>query len=272
MPVGSESLSAASRYLASLDPGLVWSLALVAALAYAVHFARHLTLDPRAAYWTGVCALLGGLWGSHLLSLYVHGTNGAPLAWLRIWDGGSYYGGLVGGALAGMACLRLRKLSILAYADAIAPAVSLGYAIGRIGCFLNGDDYGALTRLPWAVVYPPGTEAYAAHLNRGWIAPAAPVSLPIHPAQLYASLLGLAMFVVVANWRVRELGDRLCLFLCLYGAARFSMEWLRGDFRAVLGPLSLPQLFSLLFVAVGLGVWFATRRPPARNSAVEAIA
>ena len=256
-----------------LDPSLVWAAALVCALAWFTREAPRAGLDARAAYWTGVCALVGGLWGSHLLGLYVHGSTD-PLAWLRIWTGGkSYYGGLIGGGLAVAACLRRRRLPLLACGDAIVPAISLGYAIGRVGCFLNGDDYGAPTHLPWAVVYPPGTEAYAAHAARGWISPGAAWSLPIHPAQLYASLLGLAMFALLANWRSKREGDRLCLFLALYGAARFSIEWLRGDFRAVFGPLSLPQLFGVLFIVVALCIWLLTHRPMARRrSAPEGLA
>ena len=88
----------------------------------------------------------------------------------------------------------------------------------------------------------------------------------MHPVQLYASFLGLAMFVLLSRLPGRYAGQRLCLFFWLYGAGRFSMEWLRGDFRAVLGPLSLPQLFSLLFMVAGLGIWIATRRPIPRHA------
>lgn len=255
------SFSAASRYLTSLDPGLVWSVALLAALAYAVRSARRSGLDPHGMYWAVTCAIFGGLWGGHLLGLMVHGWQGGPLALLNFWQGGkSWYGGLLGGGLAGGLFFHYKKLPVLAYADASMPAVALGYSIGRLGCFLNGDDYGTLSQMPWAVTYPPGTEAYADHLARGWITPAAASSLPIHPVQLYASLLGLCLFVLLADWRPRRIGSRFCAFLVLYGAARFCMEqWLRGDFRAVLGPFSLPQIFSLLFVVAGAAIWFGVR-------------
>lgn len=262
--------SAPSRFLAGLDPGLVWAAALLAALAYSVRSARRLGLDPRSMYLVGVCALAGGLWGSQLLGLIVHGWQGGPFAWLRVWEGGkSYYGGLLGGALAGAAFLRFRRLSLLSYADAVVPAVALGYAIGRLGCFLNGDDYGTLSHLPWAVRYAVGTEAHAAHAARGWIGPGEIWSLPIHPVQLYASLLGLGLFLLLATWRPQRLGNRFCRFMVLYGAARFAMEWLRGDFRAVLGPLSLPQVFSLLFVIAGWGIWVATGRAVAHRKRAD---
>lgn len=254
-------LSTASRSVASLDPGFVWIAALLAALAYSLRSARLLGLNPRVMYWAGVCAILGGLWGGHLLGLVVHGSDGEPLAWLRFWAGAkSYYGGLLCGALAGGVLLRLRRLSLLPYADGVVPAVALGYAIGRIGCFLNGDDYGTLSHLPWAVQFPGGAEAYLAHVARGLIDPAALWSLPIHPVQLYASLLGVSLFVFLAHWRPDRAGSRFCAFAVMYGVARFAMEGLRGDFRAVLGPLSLPQVFSLVLGFVGIAVWVGLHR------------
>jgi len=241
--------------------GLIWYAALLAALAYAVQSARRSGLNPRSMYWAVTLSIVGGLWGGNLLGLLVHGWNG-PMAVLTVWEGGkSWYGGAILGGLVGGLFFYFRKLPVLAYADASVPAVALGYCVGRLGCFLNGDDFGTRSHLPWAVSYPPGTEPYSDHLSRGWIASGASASLPIHPVQLYASFLGLALFVFLANWRPRHNGDRLSAFLVLYGAARFGMEqWLRGDFRAVVGPLSLPQIFSLLFIACGVGIWSIAHR------------
>jgi phosphatidylglycerol:prolipoprotein diacylglycerol transferase len=252
-----EILSSASRYLTSLDPGLVWSVALVAAVAYAVRSARRSGLDPRSMYWAVASATFGGLFGGHLLSLFVHGWQG-PYSILEFWQGGqSFYGALLGGGLAGGIYFHYRKLPVLAYSDAGMPALALGYSLGRIGCFLNGDDYGTLSHLPWAVVYAPGKEAYSDHMARGWINSSAASSLPIHPAQLYASIFGLSLFVLLAHWQPRKVGSRFCAFLITYGIARFCFEqWLRGDFRAVVGALSLPQAFSVLFVMAGAGIWF----------------
>jgi len=250
------SLQIGQGAVVSMKPEVLTSLAFVAALAYAVRSARLSDLDARSMYWAVVCSCLGGFFGGHLMNLLVHGWQGGPLAMFQFYQGGkSFYGGLIGGGIAGGLFFHYRKLPTLAYADAAMPALALGYAVGRIGCFLNGDDYGTLTTCPWAVVYPPGTEAYQAHLDRGWISPAAPWSLPIHPVQLYASLLGLALFFVLANWRLAREGSRFCAYLILYGVGRFVMEYFRGDFRSVLGPFSLPQLCSMAFILLGAGVW-----------------
>lgn len=256
----------------SLDPRLVWIAALLAALAYSLRSARLLGLNPRVMYWGGVFAILGGLWGGHLLGLVVHGSDGESLGWLRFWSGGkSYYGGLFGGALTGVVFLRFRRLSVLPYADALVPAVALGYAVGRIGCFLNGDDYGTVSHLPWAMHYPSGFEAHAAHVLYGWIEWSDPWSLPVHPVQLYASLLGVGLFVFLAGWQPGRLGSRFCAFAIMYGVARFAMEGLRGDFRAVLGPLSLPQVFSLVLGFVGIAVWVGLhwKRHSQQNPSLE---
>jgi len=257
MSAGNEELFfAAPRWLAGFDPGMLWAAALLAASAHAVYSAWRAGLSTRAMYWAVVCSLLGGLWGANLFSLLVHGWDGGPLAVFAFVPGGkSLFGGLLLGGFAAWLYFRSRKLPVLAYADAAMPALALGYAIGRIGCFLNGDDYGTLTLARWAVVYPPGTEAYQAHLARGWISPSDAWSLPIHPVQLYSSLLGLAVFVVLVTWRPKWEGGRLCAYLILYGFGRFLLEYLRGDFRRVLGPFSLPQLFSLGFMLLGIGIW-----------------
>lgn len=257
-----------------LDPGMLWIMALLAGVAYAVRSARLSGLDPRATYWAGVCAVVGGVWGSHAL-VVLHDPHADSLALLRVWVGGkSFYGGLGGGTLAVLMYLRLRRLPIAKYADAGIPAVALGYAIGRLGCLVNGDDYGTLSNLPWAVQFPAGTEAHAAHVANGWISPMDTLSLPVHPTQLYAAILGFTLFLVLTRWRFRTPASRVCFYAVVYGTARFFMEWLRGDWEAALGPLSLPQLCSLLLVSAGLIGWFAARAPmlerdPAKSLAVQ---
>jgi phosphatidylglycerol---prolipoprotein diacylglyceryl transferase len=244
-------------FLAEHGPGFITTSGWLAAAACALWSARRSGLDPRAMYWGIVSSMTAGLWGAHLLSLAVHGWEDAgPMALFQIVQGGkSLFGGLLLGGFAGWIYFRLRGLPSLAYADAALPAVALGYAIGRLGCFVNGDDFGTVTNLPWAVVYGPGTEAYAAHVERGWLASGAGASLPVHPVQLYSALLGLGIMAWLVARRRRFQGEQLCAYLVAYGAGRFLLERWRGDFRAVAGPLSLPQVFSVLFMIYGLALW-----------------
>jgi len=242
--------------LAGLDPGVLWATALIVGLGYSLSCARRNRLDQRALYVAGLFGIVFGLWGGHLLGIFYYGTDGRPLAWLRFWSGGqAQYGGLIAGCTAVLLFLRFRKVPPLAYADAMAPAAALGVSIGRIGCFLNGDDFGSLSGLPWAVQFSPGTEAYSDHLARGWIHSTDALSLPVHPIQLYASLLWLSFFVILTVRRQQRPGLCLALFLILQGLGRFAEQFLRGDFQPILGPLSLTQIISLLFIAAGTGLW-----------------
>ena len=252
------------NFLAAIDPSLVWMAALLVGVTYWVISARKsAALSPRSMYWLGVWALLGGIWGSHLLNLAVNGANGDSLEWLRVWEGAkSYFGGLFGGVLAVAIYLRARKLPVLTYADATVPGLALGYGIGRLGCFLNGDDFGTLSTLPWAVQYPPGTEAHASQLAQGLIGWESGLSLAVHPVQLYSSLLGFSLFIFFSRWRFRNRGSCFSLFVVTYGIARFALEWVRGDATAALGPLSVPQVCSLILVFFGLCIWWNLQRSP----------
>lgn len=247
------NVTSVTGVLSGIDPGILWGAGVVAALAYSLRMARRGGLDPRVMYWTCTLAIVSGQWGGHLLGIYYYGTDGHPWAWLRFWSGGrAEYGSFLTGLFTATIYLRVRKQSFLRYMDAIAPAVALGVAISRLGCFLNGDDFGTRTTLPWAVTFPPGTEAYADHFNRGWISATAPLSLPVHPVQLYAALFALALFVFLSQWHPSRSGQRFSAFLVIYSAGRFLDQYLRGDFQSILGPLSLTQVISLVLMFAGL--------------------
>jgi phosphatidylglycerol---prolipoprotein diacylglyceryl transferase len=261
MPTTATSAIAASWFLDNLDPGVVWATALVVGFGHALLTAKREGLNPRELYWAGVLGIVFGLWGGHLLGFVYYGSDGRPWGWLRFWSGGqAQYGNLIGGGLALALYLKVRKLPLLTYFDAIAPALALGVSIGRIACFLNGDDYGTLSRLPWAVQFAGGTEAYADHLARGWIRSTHALSLSVHPVQLYATLVWLGFFAILAAYRPGQPGLRLALFAVLQGVGRFVEQIFRGDFRPFLGPLSLTQLISLALVAGGIGIWLYQRK------------
>jgi phosphatidylglycerol---prolipoprotein diacylglyceryl transferase len=232
---------------------IFWVVAVLVSIGFVILVVPPRKLDCRIAYWAGITGLAGGLLGGSILCLFDYGVEDRTLNLFS--RGKSFCGGLAGGAVAAAIFLAWRKVSVARYGDVLVTALPLGYAIGRVGCFFNGCDYGIVTQLPWAVRYPPGTEPYAAHLERGRITSDQVLSLSVHPVQLYAAAFGLALFLVLWNCRVARHGQRIWLFCLCYGVYRFLIEWLRGDFRAIAGGLSLPQIFSLLLIAGALGFW-----------------
>jgi phosphatidylglycerol:prolipoprotein diacylglycerol transferase len=263
----------------TVPEGLLTGLALVLAVAYAPRRAPLPRPSPQnhpgggenrpgIVFRAWLRAALGGLCGGHALFLLTHG-GGSAADWLFFWSGGqSVFGVLAGGTLAGGAYLWMRGESLLDHADLAAPAVALGYAVARVGCFFDGDDFGAASALPWAVRYGPGTDAWAAHAARGWIASNATASLAVHPVQLYLALAGFSIFLYLHR-RSLPRGAAVGTAALAYGAARLLLEPLRDDFAAVAGPFSLPQLFALALLASGIALLAtASRRPAAKTQLV----
>jgi phosphatidylglycerol:prolipoprotein diacylglycerol transferase len=246
-----------------LDPSAVWCASMVIAVIAAVESARRSRLDPRRMYWTAVCAVVLGLYGSHLLGLVVYGDGGVAQAWARPWQGGkAWYGGLLGGTLGALGWLRARRAPVWRYADALTPAVALGYAIGRVGCFLNGDDFGVAARSALSLRYGPQTEAFYWQAMHGWLGPEAVQTLPVVPVQLYHTVAGLLLALLL--WRPREPeGRRLALLALGYGVERLFLEHWRGDFHALAGPLSLQQLISVGLILTGAALLRRSASPAA---------
>jgi phosphatidylglycerol:prolipoprotein diacylglycerol transferase len=142
--------------------------------------------------------------------------------------------------------MRRRALPPWPTLDALAPALALGYAVGRLGCFLVGDDYGRPTDLPWGVAFPEGLP---------------PTVVPVHPTQLYeAAALGVIYWLLV-RWRRGGAGDLVVLgrYLLLAGATRFAIEFLRINERVWFN-LTTAQLVALALMALALGMMSARSR------------
>jgi phosphatidylglycerol:prolipoprotein diacylglycerol transferase len=179
-----------------------------------------------------------------------------PLRLLKFLEGGKgVFGAFIGAGLFGALYLLYRRQPVLAYADAAVPAIALGYAVARIGCFLNGDDFGTVTTLPWAVRFPQGTEAFAHHVAQGWVTAQDWLSLPVHPTQLYHMAVGLLAFLVLSRIRNAPPGTRLAVGLIGYGALRFVIEFVRGDAVPIWHGLDLNQFLCVAMVGIGVLVW-----------------
>lgn len=208
-------------------------------------------LEARRGQEAAIVALLGGMAGAKLLFVLEHAQE--PLRETLLARGGlSWFGGLLGGLVAGILAVHRERLPLLATLSAAAPAVALGQAIGRVGCFLVGDDYGKPSSLPWAVAFPRGLP---------------PTDVPVHPTQLYETAGLLLVTALLLRWRHRAVADRTIVarYLLMAGALRFGIEFVRVNPRVVDG-LSLAHLISAAAVLVGLALVATGRRRPAATA------
>src|SRR5262249_53956952 len=134
---------------------------------------------------------------------------------------------------------------------AAAPALAVGHAIGRIGCFLVGDDYGRPTSLPWGVAFPEGLP---------------PTLERVHPTQLYEALALAVLAWLLFRWRRAGVPDRIVFarYLVFAGAIRFAIEFVRVNLRIV-GPFTLAQMIAAALTVVGGVLWI--RRAPQKRGA-----
>jgi phosphatidylglycerol---prolipoprotein diacylglyceryl transferase len=237
-PVIVESLN--SYFKTTLFSWLVPELALVYAAAIAaclltfVRRAKQIGLPEFHAWGAALSGILAGIIGvrAWYLLLNLGSVAKDPSILLETNGPTVSFGGYFFGIAASVSYLRLKKQAVLRYLDAAASCLGLGPMIARWSCFLNGDDYGRISAVPWAVQYPPGSYPFVDHVNHGLINVMADHSLPVHPVQLYLSVKGLLLFLVCSYlWRHARLlpGMLFGIFWVLYAVLRFSIEFFRGD-------------------------------------------
>ncbi|HSK49348.1 MAG TPA: prolipoprotein diacylglyceryl transferase family protein [Solirubrobacterales bacterium] len=227
--------------------GLMFALAFLAAGALVWKRLGELGKPVDWAYEMGFAALIGGVVGSRLYYLVQNWSevSGDLLGNLFSGSGLVWYGGAIGGAVAVILWAWWRRFLGLALLDVAAPALALGYALGRVGCQLSGDgDYGKAWDGPWAMAYPDGV---------------VPTEEAVHPTPIYETLsMGLCAWVL---WQLRDrvrAGVLFALYLVWAGASRFLVEFLRRNEDAALG-LTAAQLESLGMLLAGV-VWIAVVR------------
>jgi phosphatidylglycerol:prolipoprotein diacylglycerol transferase len=214
--------------------GFMLMLAFLGAMTLAARRAARERLDPEIIYDLAVWVFLGGLLGARLFyvvqywGVRVHRISDI----FKIWEGGIVlYGSLIGASAALFGYWLLRRFPLLPTLDAIAPSLALGVALGRFGCFLNGCCYGDRCNLPWAVRFPKGSPPWGDQVRAGLITRDAVASLPVHPTQLYSTIDGLILLVLLLAFyplRRRD-GEVMALLLLTYPLTRFLIEWLRND-------------------------------------------
>ena len=242
--------------------GLMSALGILVAAAIAVRYARRRELDSEAVVTAVIWTALAGILGARLL--YLAETDAGAL--LEPWQwlgsrGFSIYGGLIFGALAAAGLFRRMGLG-LRYLDALAAGFPLGMAVGRIGDVINGEHYGAVSDLPWAIRYtnpaaevPSGAFAY-------------------HPGGLYEVVLALAIAgaIWVLRDRLRRPGQMLFTVVGLYALGRFVMFFFRVDSASLALGLNTSQWISLaLAAAAGIGLWLTSDLPRQRRRGALAV-
>lgn len=231
--------------------GICFALAFLSAGALVWRRFGELGKPADWAYEMGFAALLGGLVGSRLDFIVENYSDVKGDLFGNLFSGSGlvWYGGAIGGALAVFAWAWWRGFLNLTLLDVAAPALAVGYAIGRCGCQLSGDgDYGKAWDGPWAMSYPDGTK---------------PTDQAVHPTPIYETLaMGL---VALLLWRLRDRltnGLLFALYLLLAGTERFLIEFIRRNDDVALG-LTQAQLTSVVMMIAG-GVWLllAYRQAP----------
>jgi len=216
-------------------------------------FARELEHGglPSQGVDAALAGVVGGLVGAKFIWAIEFRNEGPFLSLLFSRGGLSWFGGFMGGVGTGVWMLRRQGIPLVPALSAASPALAIGHAIGRVGCFLVGDDYGRPTDLPWAVAFPKGLP---------------PTDVPVHPTQLYETA-GLAVIAwALLRWRRGDVADAVVFgrYLVLAGVLRFLIEFVRIN-RRLAGPFTLAQLIALGVTAIGVGIiWRASRRSAAR--------
>jgi phosphatidylglycerol:prolipoprotein diacylglycerol transferase len=242
--------------------GLLLASAYVAALWWLIREGRREGLDVDALSSLGFWAIGGAIIGAKALMILRNFPDyaAAPSEIFSVSvlaSAGDFYGGFIGALIASALFFRRHpELPVWRTADLCGPAIALGQAIGRVGCFMAGDDYGAPTRLPWAVTF---TDPDAARIG------GAPLGVPLHPVQLYESIVCLVLFAFLVRLarRKRFDGEVILAYTWLYAAARFVLEFFRGDADrgfVVGGLLSTSQLIALVLGPAAVALWFVRRQ------------
>jgi phosphatidylglycerol:prolipoprotein diacylglycerol transferase len=180
----------------------------------------------------------------------------------KSWQGGNVFYGCILGGLSGSLLYWCRHpYPLWKMTDVAAPAVAIGAAVGRIGCYLNGCCDGALCGMPWGVRFPMGSHAWVRQLNAGLISEESALSLAVHPTQFYAAVAALAvlgLLLAYFPWRKRP-GEVMALLMIVYSLTRWPIEALRADERAIFVGMTSGQLISLALVIMGLALWLSFR-------------
>ncbi len=248
-------------------------------LAIAIGFLIVLWLMQRDAKKLGISAdsisemafgvLFWGTVGTRLLHIIMYSENYSwtdPIGWIAIWNGGLVFQGAIpAGILYAWLALRKRNIPFWIMPNIVMPYIPIAQAFGRMGCFFNGCCHGALTTVPWALSFPPGSPASARYPGldpSSW-------SQHVHPTQIYSVVLLLSMSAIMLLLRARWnpfAGYMFPVYFILYGIKRFIVECFRGDGNPTnygFGVLTNQQVFCIFFILFGIALFaYMKKHPP----------
>ncbi|MFN2570446.1 MAG: prolipoprotein diacylglyceryl transferase [Gemmatimonadales bacterium] len=237
-------------------------------------YLRQRGLDEDYAADIVIAGVIGGLVGAKLWYVLLTGEVDALLR----RGGFVWYGGFLGATIGILLNGWRRRVPARFTAEICAAPLVLGYALGRVGCFLVNDDYGIPSNLPWAMKFPSGLPATTvANLQSMGVhfPPNTDPSLlvAVHPTQIYETVTMLLLFWWL--WRRRDHGHAtgwlFAWYLLLGGAERFLVEFLRAKDDRLLGPFTLAQGTSVLLMVVGGALLYMWREPAGPQPLPESL-
>jgi phosphatidylglycerol:prolipoprotein diacylglycerol transferase len=237
--------------------GALIAIAFLAALRVSKWAVRLRGIPEKFLMDLSIILVFSGIFGARLFYVLLNGSYYLANPWesLKVWEGGLvFYGGFLAAAPAGYVYARRHKISVSSLADCLAPALALGQAIGRWGCFFAGCCYGRPTALPWAVRFTDPASL-------------APLDVDLHPVQIYEALGNLAIAFILWRQLTKKpeapQGQVFWLYVLLYGLLRFGMELLRGDDRGpIWADLYPSQLIAIVAVLLSASILIAQMASP----------
>ncbi len=219
--------------------------------------------NPEIAWDVVFAAVVGGILGAKIYYILLHTPElrADPMGTIFQRAGLVWYGGFIGGIAAIYWQVHRNKLSMARVLDLLAPILGLAHGIGRMGCFMVGDDYGIPTGMWLGVRFPQGTpptsvrvmqEQFGIQVDPALIEQYGNV-IPVHPTQLYEVILLSTIFFIL--WRIREhkhaTGWLFSLWMVLAGTERFLIEFIRAKSDRYLGIFTTSQIASVVLIVLG---------------------
>jgi len=235
---------------------------------------RQRGLDEDYAADIIIAGVIGGLVGAKLWYVFLTGEWDALLR----RGGFVWYGGFLGATAAILLNGWRRRVPARFTAEICAAPLALGYALGRVGCFLVNDDYGIPSNLPWAMKFPTGLPETTVQNLQDMGVTFPPGTNPmevvaVHPTQLYETALMFLVFWWL--WRRRDHGHAtgwlFACYLVFAGVERFLVEFLRAKDDRLIGPFTVAQGMSVVLIVAGVILLDSWRNPTGVQSLPESL-